>query len=238
LTLARGRGGWQVEPLGPALVRCIDHDQSMSQRRPLALARLAFGVLTIVAVAVQYAHRQNPTAFYTTNFFSFFTNESNLFAAALLSYGAYRGLRPGSQPSPPAYDLLRGAAVIYMTITGIVFVLLLSGSNESVPWANAVVHYLMPIVIVLDWLIVPPRSRITWGRALRWLIFPVIYFGYTLIRGAIVGWYPYPFLNVASKGYGQVLADGIGILIGMVAVGSATLLIGEELRTRRAPSTP
>ncbi len=203
------------------------------RRRLLALARLAFGVLTIVAMAVQYAHRANPSAFYTTNFFSFFTNESNLFAAGLLLYGAYRGLRPGGQASSPAYDLLRGAAVIYMTITGAVFVLLLSGSNESVPWANAVVHYVMPVVIVLDWLIDPPRSRITRGRVSSWLIFPLVYFSYTLIRGAIVGWYPYPFLNVTTKGYGQVLADGVGILIGMIAVGSATLMVGNA-RWRRS----
>jgi hypothetical protein len=205
--------------------------------RLLALARLAFGVLTIVAVAVQYAHRMNPSAFYTTNFLSFFTNESNLFAAGLLLYGAYRALRPGGQVSSSAYDLLRGAAVIYMTITGVVFVLLLSPSSESVPWANAVVHYAMPVVIVLDWLIDPPRMRITRTKAWRWLIFPAVYFSYTLIRGAITGWYPYPFLNVATKGYGQVLADGVGILIGMTVVGSATLLLGNALRVRREAPT-
>jgi hypothetical protein len=205
----------------------------MIRGRPLAFARLAFGLLTIVAIVAQYAHRENPSAFYTTNFFSFFTNESNLLAAGLLSYGAYRGWRWGAQESSSAYELLRGAAVIYMTITGVVFVLLLSGSSESVPWANAVVHYVMPVVIVLDWLIAPPRMRVTWRKALRWLIFPVVYFGYTLIRGAITGWYPYPFLNVAAKGYGQVLADGVGILIGMIAVGSATLLAGNRLRERR-----
>jgi hypothetical protein len=206
--------------------------ERMTQRRLLALARLAFGVLTIVAVVVQYAHRANPSAFYTTNFLSFFTNESNLFAAGLLLYGAYRGLWMDGPPSSSAYDLLRGAAVIYMMITGAVFVLLLSGSNESVPWANAVVHYVMPVVIVLDWLIDPPRTRITRARAWRWLIFPLVYFGYTLIRGAITDWYPYPFLNVATKGYGQVLADGVGILIAMIVVGSATLLVGNRRRVR------
>ncbi len=215
----------------------------MTQRRTLALLRLAFAVLTIVAIVAQYAHRANPSAFYTVNFFSYFTNESNLFATALLLYGAYRGLRPGGWSSAEAYrskadgaqayDLLRGAAVIYMVITGAVFVLLLSGSKPSVPWANAVVHYVMPIVIVLDWLIDPPRARIVWHRTWRWLIFPVVYFSYTLIRGAIVGWYPYPFLNVSSKGYGRVLADGVGILIAMIAVGAATRRAGNRLRARR-----
>ncbi len=214
----------------------------MPQRRTLALPRLAFALLAIVAIVAQYAHRANPSAFYTANFFSYFTNESNLFATALLLYGAYRGLRPDGWSStatdgskadgPRAYDLLRGAAVIYMVITGAVFVLLLSGSAPSVPWANAVVHYLMPIVIVLDWLVDPPRSRIAWHRTWRWLIFPVVYFGYTLIRGAITGWYPYPFFDVTSNGYGRVLADGMGILIAMIAVGAATRRAGNRLRAR------
>jgi len=219
----------------------------VTQRRTLALLRLAFAVLTIVAIVVQYAHRANPSAFYTANFFSYFTNESNLFATALLLYGAYHGLRPGGWSSTEAYsteayhskadgaqayDLLRGAAVIYMTITGAVFVLLLSGSASSVPWANAVVHYVMPIVIVLDWLIDPPRARIVWSRTWRWLIFPVVYFVYTLVRGAITGWYPYPFFNVTSKGYARVLADGVGILIAMIVVGAATRRAGNRLRAR------
>jgi hypothetical protein len=38
---------------------------------------------------------------------------------------------------------------------------------------------------------------------------------------------------VATKGYGRVLADSVGILIGMIAVGSATLLAGNDLRARR-----
>jgi hypothetical protein len=204
----------------------------MTRSRLLAPARLALGALTIAAVIAQYAHRANPSAFYTVNYFSFFTNESNLFATALLLYGAYLGLRRGGGERSSLYDLLRGAAVIYMTITGAVFVLLLSPSHEAVPWANAVVHYGMPIVIVLDWLLDPPRARITWRRATRWLIFPAVYFGYTLIRGAIVGWYPYPFLNVTVHGYGGVVANGVGILVAMAAVSSATLLLGNRLHAR------
>lgn len=204
----------------------------MTRSRLLAPSRLALGVLTILAVAAQYAHRANPSSFYTVNYFSFFTNQSNLLAAALLLYGAYIGLRGGGASRPSWYDLLRGAAVLYMTITGVVFALLLSRSPQALPWANAVVHYVMPVVIVLDWLLDPPRALIARRSAARWLIFPAVYFSYTLIRGAIVGWYPYPFLSVTAHGYGGVVANGVGILIAMTAVGSATLLVGNRLHAR------
>lgn len=203
----------------------------MTRSRLLAPARLAFGALTIAAVVAQYAHRANPSAFYTVNYLSFFTNESNLFATALLLYGAYFGLRRDGE-GRSSLDLLRGAAVIYMTITGMVFTLLLSRSAQALPWANAVVHYMMPIVIVLDWTFDPPRRPITRARAARWLIFPAVYFAYTLIRGAIVGWYPYPFLNVTTYGYGRVLVNGIGVLIAMTVVGIATLRVGNRAFAR------
>jgi hypothetical protein len=194
---------------------------------------LAFGLLTIVALVAQYIHRAHPTAFYTVNFFSYFTIESNLFATALLLYGAARGLLGGRRADSPGHDLLRGAAVLYMTITGLVYVLVLSGSKPAVPWANAVVHYAMPIVIVLDWLFDPPRSRLVRAALGRWLIFPLVFFAYTLIRGALVNWYPYPFLDAATKGYARVLANGVGVLLVMIAVGSGALWAGNGLRERR-----
>jgi hypothetical protein len=212
------------------------HGGDMARSRLLAPARLAFGALTIAAVVAQYTHRANPSAFYTVNYFSFFTNESNLFATALLVYGAYVGLRGASQGRSSLYDLLRGAAVVYMTITGVVFALLLSRSAQALPWANAVVHYVMPVVIVLDWTLDPPGRPIRRRRAARWLIFPAVYFGYTLVRGAIVGWYPYPFLNVTTYGYERVLVNGVGVLIAMTVLGIAALRVGNRLRARSAGS--
>ncbi len=204
----------------------------MTRSRLLAPPRLVFGVLTIVAVVAQYTHRANPSGFYTVNYFSFFTNESNLFAAALLLYGAYVGPRSGGASRRSLYDLLRGAAVLYMTITGAVFALLLSRSPESLPWANAVVHYVMPVVIALDWVLDPPSSQVTPSRAGRWLIFPLVYLSYTLIRGAIVGWYPYPFLNVTIHGYARVLANGVGVAIAMILVAITVLLVGNRLNSK------
>ncbi|HST54991.1 MAG TPA: Pr6Pr family membrane protein [Solirubrobacteraceae bacterium] len=244
---------------------------------PLTTARLAFGVLTLVAIVAQYTHRDHPSSFYTVNYLSFFTNLSNLLAAGLLLYGAYLGLRqhrpsghhaspnrpsaphaspnaPQASPNAPRasaspggppnerndsspYDLLRGAAVVYMTITGMVFTLLLSRSAQALPWANAVVHYIMPVVIVLDWLVTPPQMPLTRARAARWLIFPAVYFVYTLVRGAIVDWYPYPFLDVDAHGYARVFANGVGVLVAISAVGMAALLavnrLGARINSRR-----
>ena len=122
------------------------------------------------------------------DYFSYFTVLSNLFAAAMLLHGALRPARGRSG----TVELLRGAAVVYILTTGIVYLLLLSGHAPAYPWVNAVLHYLMPVAVTLDWLLDPPRVRLDPRRTVvLWMAFPLLYIIYTLARGAIVNWYPY-----------------------------------------------
>jgi hypothetical protein len=52
---------------------------------------------------------------------------------------------------------------------------------------------------------------------------------YTLVRGAIWQWYPYPFVDVRTHGYDQVTLNALGVVVvlGVVAtlfaVGDRTL---------------
>jgi hypothetical protein len=185
----------------------------MNKRFGLAAFRLLLGTTVLVAIAVQFIQGQSRSGFSAANFFSYFTIESNLLAAAIfiITGGAILGgikLRRRS--------LIRGAAVLYMTITGIVYALLLSGISAelglTLPWVNMVLHYLMPIAVLLDWFIDPPERRVSFKSGLTWTFFPLAYLIYSLIRGHNSGWYPYPFLNPAEDGYIGVVAISVGIL--------------------------
>jgi hypothetical protein len=163
------------------------------------------------------------------NFFSYFTIQSNLIAIAALVLPAVAMLvARGTEPR--RFDMLRGGAVVYMTVTGVVYGLLLSGTDvdTALSWVNDVVHRLMPIVIVIDWLLDPPPVRIELRRSLVWVVYPVAWIAYTMVRGALVTWYPYPFLDPAPNGYGPVivtilviLAAGIGLCLLVAWVGNA-----------------
>jgi hypothetical protein len=63
------------------------------------------------------------------DYFSYFTVLSNLFAATMLLHGALRPAHTGSR----TVELLRGAAVVYILTTGIVYLLLLSGHAPTYP---------------------------------------------------------------------------------------------------------
>jgi len=196
----------------------------------LSVARLGMAALTLVAIGVQL-EQQIDLDGSVPNFFSFFTIQSNLFACGVLVYAALSASGPGS----PLRDTIRGAAVTYMVIVGVVFALLLSGYQEELqttkPWVNTVVHELMPIALVLDWLIDPPDTDLKPNRVFIWAIFPLAYVGYTMLRGEIVDWYPYPFLDPGIDGYGSVVFHSIGILIGMVVVGWAVIGVGDWRRS-------
>jgi hypothetical protein len=176
----------------------------------------AIGALAIlVAIGYQLAHGLEGGHWNTANYFSYFTILSNLFAAAILLAGALRGGRSRSQ----AFELLRGAAVMYMLTTGIVYAVLLSGENASTPWVNAIVHQIMPLVVVVDWVIDPPRRPLPVRSTLLWLSFPLVYIAYTLIRGAVVDWYPYFFVNPHhSAGYLGVAGGCLAIGLGMIGL--------------------
>ena len=112
------------------------------------------------------------------------------------------------------------------------FALLLAGLQEelqtTIPWVDFVVHKLMPVVLVADWLIDPPRHRLPRWTVLAWLLYPVAWIAYTLARGEIVDWYPYPFVDVSRLGYDGVLVRPVGLFVGIAAAGAAFLWLGNR----------
>jgi hypothetical protein len=173
------------------------------------VARVAFAVTGVVAMTYQFAQLNGNASFSSGNFFSFFTIQSNILAATMLVLTAL--VRPDERSR--VFDALRGAVTFYITITGVVFALLLSGLQEDldthIAFVNFVVHYLTPVVLVVDWLIDPPRHRLGLRIALAWLAYPLAWFVYTLARGRSTDWYPYPFVDVTRHGYGGVLVRGV-----------------------------
>ncbi|MFC6897239.1 Pr6Pr family membrane protein [Nonomuraea dietziae] len=90
---------------------------------------------------------------------------------------------------------------------------------------NFLLHYVTPIMAVIDWLAfdrTAPRPR--WAAAPAWLAYPVVYMVFALVRGALLpphAWkrYPYPFLNVDRFGYGGVLLMAVALAVCFALLG-------------------
>lgn len=187
----------------------------LASLRFVSFLRLAAATAIMVAIVGQCIHLSQHGQFNPANFFSYFTILSNLLAALMFVVSGMIAFR-GEKPSL-LVERLRGAATVYMVTTGIVFAVLLSKYDLglTLPWVNMILHQIMPVVVALDWLLVPPRTKLRPGLWWSWLLFPIVYVIYTLIRGPIVGWYPYPFLDPAPDGYLHVIAYCIGITLFM-----------------------
>jgi len=202
----------------------------VTQRIVLIGARLFFGLLTLTAIGIQLTI-QVQHGFNVINFFSYFTNLSNIFAAIVLILGA---LYLFQHREPTATDdIIWGTAVVCMALVGIVYGILLRDEDlgSLLPWVNIVLHYVMPVVMVLDWLYQPPTTKLVVTQTWIWLIFPVLYLVYSLIRGSIVGWYAYPFLNPSKiGGYDVVALYCLGILVVFFLLSWLLMLLGNTLK--------
>lgn len=170
---------------------------------------LFFGLLNAIALL---------TAFFVSlhvivEYFSYFTVLSNILATML-----FLSLGISNLQKNRLIRIIHGPATLYMCITGIVFWTILHGGHgltTSLAWIDIVLHGIMPIAVFVGWFLYPPSKRIPFVSAIHWLVFPLLFVFYTLIRGPFAQWYPYPFLNPALiGGYWGVFLYVMGILFG------------------------
>lgn len=180
--------------------------------------RLLLGLLGVAAIITDIVHGLSSIpGFSVVNYFSFFTVLSTTLASLTLLYVALRKDIP----------MLRGAATLFMVITGVIYFIMLRDLPIQIFWVNAVFHYVLPLALLVDWLTHLPKKPASVGMTGLWLLFPVIFLLYTLVRGAILNWYPYPFLNVSTFGYGEVLRNVVMVGVGMIILGG---IVGQAPR--------
>ncbi|MGC4043355.1 MAG: Pr6Pr family membrane protein [Armatimonas sp.] len=176
--------------------------------------KVFFGLLGFSAIVTELATVAERGKLNPVNFFSYFTIQNNLLMVVVFLLSA---LYMAAGKSPRWLDTLRGAAGVYILVVGIAFSVLLAGRKgvglTAVFWDNTVLHYLIPLAALLDLMLDLPQHKLRFSQSLLWLLYPVAYLAYSLIRGAITGWYPYPFLNPHPNGYGAIALVALGLLI-------------------------
>ncbi|MCI0633827.1 MAG: Pr6Pr family membrane protein [Actinobacteria bacterium] len=188
----------------------------------------AFAVLFGLIVQVLVAANATGGAFDTTagrvfNVFCFFTIQSNVIVGVTSLLLALNPRR-----SSTAFKAFRLSGIVSITITGIVYHTVLRGLFDLERWAlvaDNVLHTIVPVIAVVGWLVWGPRG-LTSARIMRLsVIFPICWLIFTLIRGAIVDFYPYHFIDVNELGYARVLVNcvWVAILYLGVAAGATAL---------------
>jgi hypothetical protein len=178
----------------------------------VALAWFALTVRFSFSVYQAVSHSQ-PVGAALVRFFSFFTIETNLLLATVLTISVVRSQADHVMLRPS----VKSAVTAYIIIVGLVYAILLrhlAHLQGLQLFADNILHVAIPILYPLYWLAFVPKKRLQWSDPFLWLIFPLAYFVYTLLRGAAFGIYPYPFFDVAKLGYARVSVNAL-ILLGV-----------------------
>jgi hypothetical protein len=159
-------------------------------------------------------------------YFTFYTVLSNCLVALCLaaevfpsmaSLGVFR--RPGA----------RTAVAVYITIVALIYAVFLANTWEPQGWqrlVDALLHYVMPALYLAFWFVLVPKGTTSWRAIPVWLLFPVLYVLWAMLRGAVTGQYPYPFINALVLGYPIALRNIV--LICLFFAGLSALFIAYD----------
>ncbi|HEV7918721.1 MAG TPA: Pr6Pr family membrane protein [Solirubrobacterales bacterium] len=160
-------------------------------------------------------------------FFSYFTILSNI---AILAVSALLVKRPLIENR--TWNVIRVTALMSIAITGLIYLIVLrpdahlEGSVEVI--GNALRHYVVPPLALIGWMAFGPWPRQSW-RDLGWvMLWPLLFGAFTMLHGAITGWYPYDFLDVDQHGYASVAVELLITMLEMAAIAAIVLALNRR----------
>lgn len=183
---------------------------------------------------LQISARQVDVSESITRYFSYFTILTNLIVAA---YSVVLWLAPHSRAGQFFARTQTGTAVaVYITIVALIYngVLRSLWQPEGLQKVlDNLLHLIIPILFVLYWCLFVPKATLQWKNFSAWLLYPLFYILFILIRGAFSGFYPYPFISVAEIGMSQTLINSVGVGVLFLLVSLIFIGIGKSLSGRK-----
>ncbi len=129
------------------------------------------------------------------------------------------------------------STTVFILIVGLVYQFVLRSIWEPQGLqliVDEMLHSIVPFYFLIYWAVYSEQSDFKYASTLRWLLYPVVYAIFVFIRGALSGFYPYPFLNVSEIGYAQALINVLFIFaIALLLLGLLTF-IGRKLKFKKS----
>lgn len=170
---------------------------------PARVARLVFGIgrlLCAAAVLVGMVGRYYRGAAWVgfPDFIAYLTIQSNAAYVVVATVSGVVALRSGLDH--PRLDVVRVAVLTCVVTAGLLFAVIVQQSGDrglriDVAWSDVALHFVLPVLATLDWVLSPRRHRVSFRVIFAIVSYPVAWGIITMIRGPIVGWYPYYFLD-------------------------------------------
>ncbi len=217
----------------------------MESGRTVRAVSIAFKIVLILVIAsgviTQLALARNSSEFFNT--FFFYTFQSNLIVLAVAAYGIYRLL--ANRPERRAGTIVRNGATLWILITCLVYNFMLGGLfrfSGAMAWVSWSLHYISPLMTVLNWLLFEEKGKSRYVDTMIWFIYPLAYAAVALVRYAFDAFAPYWFLDPGrpypqgAGSLGMVLAIIGGLLVFFGLVGLLIIRIDRFWKKRETRS--
>jgi hypothetical protein len=129
---------------------------------------------------------------------------------------------------------IHSAVCVYIVVVGLVYNLILrqlwapTGLQQIV---DELLHSFIPLLFLFHWLAFVSKTNLQWKLVLFWLLYPLLYLFFIMIRGTFSGFYPYPFIDVSNLGYEKVLLNSFFLCLAFSV--SSVLLIAVAKQSGR-----
>lgn len=166
-------------------------------------------------------------------FFAYFTLLTNILVAVSLTARAVAPASPAGRFF--AHPVAEAAVLMPILLVFVIYVTVLQGlwqPQGAQLLADLILHYFVPLAFLAYWLLFVPHGGLAPQNIAAWLIYPLAYGPYALGRGALDGFYPYPFIDVPALGYPRVLLN-IALLVAAFAVAGLLLIAADRAIARR-----
>ena len=166
------------------------------------------------------------------NFFSFFTVLTNTLVVVVLSYALVQ-----RDSAAKRFFLAPGISsgiAVSIVVVSLAYNLLLRHLWQPEGFqfvADELLHDVMPALFFIYWWRCVPKGSLRFKHIGAWVIYPLVYFAYVLLRGHLLGQYQYPFIDVDALGYPQVFVNAGGILAGFIVIALTVLGLDRLLKT-------
>ena len=167
-------------------------------------------------------------------FISYFTIHTNTLVALFFTtrvFGAdQKRLTLFHQKATPM------AFTVFMVVVGLVYQLLLRdiGNPTGLQMVlDELLHTIIPVFMYVYWLMFCARTVVSGKQLFKWLLYPLGYSVFMMVRGHFSGFYPYPFFNVTELGLGTTLLNVALVFLLMLLIMTALFFLGKLLQPRQ-----
>jgi hypothetical protein len=196
----------------------------------VAFIRFGTAFAMLASVIWQISSRVINNVFSPWEYFSYFTIQTSLLAIVVLSVAGWYAWTGRTETR--LINIVRLSTVTFTIVVTLVYNLLLRGLPDAVEdggyvWPvlpNEILHVWAAVFMLIDWILSSRRINLR-IRTIFWvLLFPLTWLVYSIIRGLIVDWWPYWFINPNEPaGVTGMLTYIVGIMLFLLTIAIALL---------------